>query len=217
LNNSRRLRFAILGSGRGSNAVALADACLAGEIAGTIVTVLSDVPAAGILERARERGIHADAFDPGPFRTKLADASEALVIRRLREARADYVLLAGFMRILRGEFLRAFSQRILNIHPSLLPSFPGLNAWQQALDHGVKITGCTVHVVNECIDGGPILGQAAVPVLDGDTAATLHSRIQKAEHGLYPSVVGALARGDISIEGRRARGFRAVPSIDFGP
>jgi phosphoribosylglycinamide formyltransferase-1 len=117
------------------------------------------------------------------------------------------------MRILKDGFLRSFPQRVLNIHPSLLPAFPGLQAWRQALDHGVKITGCTVHVVDHGIDSGPILGQVAVPVLDGDTAERLHARIQEAEHRLYPAVIAALARGDLRIEGRRSTGFIGLESF----
>jgi phosphoribosylglycinamide formyltransferase 1 len=121
------------------------------------------------------------------------------------------VVLAGFMRILKGEFLRAFEGRVINIHPSLLPSFPGLEAWKQALDYGVKVTGCTVHFVDQGIDTGAIIGQRAVPVLDGDTAGSLHERIQLAERVLYPEVVAAIARGEIQVRGRQTRGFASTP------
>ena len=113
------------------------------------------------------------------------------------------VALAGFMRVLKGDFLRAFESRIVNIHPSLLPSFPGLDAWKQALDHGVRFTGCTVHFVDAGVDAGPIIGQQTVPVLDDDTPETLHQRIHAAEHELYPNCVAAIARGDVSVRGRR--------------
>lgn len=204
-------RIGVLGSGKGSNFVALAAACLRGEVPAQIALVLSDVPDAGILARAAERGIPSAHVPPGPFRTKLDEASEAAFISRLQEARVDLVVLAGFMRILKGAFLRAFPQRVINIHPSLLPSFPGLEAWKQALDRGVKVTGCTVHFVDEGIDSGPIIGQEAVPVLDGDTPSTLHDRIQQAERRLYPAAVGALARGVLRVEGRRVLGFNANP------
>ena len=115
----------------------------------------------------------------------------------------DLIVLAGFMRVLKGEFLRAFEGRIINIHPSLLPSFPGLEGWKQALDHGVKVTGCTVHFVDAGVDCGPIIGQQTVPVLDNDTPETLHQRIHAAEHELYPKCVAAIVRGEISIVGRR--------------
>jgi phosphoribosylglycinamide formyltransferase 1 len=121
----------------------------------------------------------------------------------LRATRIDLIVLAGFMRVLKGDFLRAFEGRIVNIHPSLLPSFPGLEAWKQALDYGVKTTGCTVHFVDAGVDSGPILGQQTVPVLDHDTPETLHQRIHAAEHELYPKCVAAIARGEISVVGRR--------------
>jgi phosphoribosylglycinamide formyltransferase-1 len=187
--------------------VALADACNAGLVPAQIALVLSDVPEAGILTRAAERGIPHEFVPPGRFRTKLDETSEAAFVDRLRQASVDLVVLAGFMRILKNPFLRAFPSRVINIHPSLLPSFPGLEAWKQALDHGVRVTGCTVHLVDEGIDSGPILGQSAVPVRDDDTPETLHERIQQAERRLYPAVVAAFARGDLRVEGRRAFGF----------
>ncbi|MGE3309305.1 MAG: phosphoribosylglycinamide formyltransferase [Limisphaerales bacterium] len=205
--SKRSYRIAVLGSGKGSNFVALAEACHAGVIPAEIVLVLSDVPEAGILARAAERGIPTSVIAPGPYRTKLDEAAETTCVGALRDAGVELVVLAGFMRILKGAFLRAFPQRVINIHPSLLPSFPGLEAWRQALDRGVKVTGCTVHFVDEGIDSGPIIGQEAVPVLDGDTATSLHERIQAAERRLYPAVVAALARGRIRIEGGRAHGF----------
>jgi phosphoribosylglycinamide formyltransferase-1 len=121
----------------------------------------------------------------------------------LKQARVDLVVLAGFMRVLKGEFLKTFEGRIINIHPSLLPSFPGLEAWKQALDYGVKVTGCTVHFVDAGVDAGPIIGQQSVPVLDGDTAESLHQRIHAAEHQLYPACVAALSLGGVQVQGRR--------------
>lgn len=197
------LRIGVLGSGKGSNMVAIARACAAGDIPARIVQVLSDVPEAGILERARELGLSADHVPPGKYRTKLDEEAERAYAGRLREAGVELVVLAGFMRVLKRDFLGAFPQRVINIHPSLLPSFPGLEAWKQALDHGVKVTGCTVHFVDEGVDSGPIIGQEAVVVLPEDTPATLHERIQVAERRLYPAVVGALAEGRISVAGRR--------------
>ncbi|HEX5221252.1 MAG TPA: phosphoribosylglycinamide formyltransferase, partial [Verrucomicrobiae bacterium] len=130
-------------------------------------------------------------------------------VSALQEARVDLIVLAGFMRVLKGDFLRAFEGRIVNIHPSLLPSFPGLEAWKQALDYGVKVTGCTVHFVDAGVDSGAIIGQQTVAVLDDDTAATLHARIHAAEHELYPQCVAAIARGEIFVQGRRVvRGQR---------
>jgi phosphoribosylglycinamide formyltransferase-1 len=203
VTSERSFRIGILGSGKGSNFVALAEACAAGAIPGSVTLVLSDVAGAGILDRARERGISARHIAPGNFRTKLDEDAERACIDALRGAAVDLVALAGFMRVLKGEFLRAFEGRIVNIHPSLLPSFPGLEAWKQALDHGVRFTGCTVHFVDAGVDSGPIIGQQPVPVLDGDTPETLHRRIHSAEHELYPRCVAAIAQGRISVAGRR--------------
>ena len=196
-------RLGVLGSGKGSNMVAIAEACAAGQLTAQIVLVLSDVPDAGILERARELGIPARFLPPGRFRTKLDEEAERAYVAALREARVDLIVLAGFMRILKGEFLRAFPQRVLNIHPALLPAFPGLESWKQALDYGVKVTGCTIHFVDQGIDTGPILVQRAVPILDEDTPATLHARIQEAERVAYPEAIAAALSGRITMEGRR--------------
>ncbi len=203
MNRSKSFRLGVLGSGKGSNLVALAEACASGQIPAEVAVVLSDVPDAGILERARERKLTAEFIAPGKFRTKLDEEAEQTFVRRLKEARVDWIVLAGFMRILKGEFLRAFAHRVVNIHPSLLPAFPGLEAWKQALEYGVKVTGCTVHLVDQGIDSGPILAQETVPVLPEDTAEALHERIQQAERRLYPQVVGALAEGRIAIKGRQ--------------
>jgi phosphoribosylglycinamide formyltransferase-1 len=204
VNRAKPFRLGLLGSGKGSNMVAIAEACTAGEIPAEIAIVLSDVADAGILDRARERNLPAEFITPGKFRTKLDEEAEQAFVKRLLEAQVDLIVLAGFMRILKGEFLRAFQGRVVNIHPSLLPAFPGLEAWKQALDYGVKVTGCTVHLVDQGIDSGPILGQETVPVLADDTAATLHGRIQQAERRLYPRVVRALAEGKIAVKGRQA-------------
>jgi phosphoribosylglycinamide formyltransferase-1 len=184
----------VLGSGKGSNFVAIADGCRAGRVPAEVAVVISDVAEAGILARARERGLRAEFIAPGKYRTKLDEAAEQAYIRVLREAEVDLVVLAGFMRILKGEFLREFANRVVNIHPALLPSFPGLEAWKQALAYGVKVTGVTVHLVDQGIDTGPILAQKTVPVLEGDTAETLHGRIQEAERELYPATIAELAR-----------------------
>ena len=169
--------------------------------------VISDVPDAGILKVASDRAIPARFLAPGRFRTKLDDEAEAAYVTALQEAKVDLVVLAGFMRILKGEFLRTLAGRVVNIHPSLLPCFPGLAAWQQALEYGVKVTGCTVHYVDQGVDTGPIIAQRAVPVLDGDTSETVHARIQEAERALYPAAVAAIARGQITIRGRTTIGF----------
>jgi phosphoribosylglycinamide formyltransferase-1 len=203
VTSPRKFRIGILGSGKGSNFVALADGCAAGRIPGEIGVVISDVETSGILQQAHERNLPARFIAPGKFRTKLDEDAEREFVKALREAQVDLIALAGFMRVLKGEFLKTFEGRIVNIHPSLLPSFPGLEAWKQALDHGVKITGCTVHFVDAGVDSGPIIAQQAVAVLDGDTAESLHGRIQVAEHQLYPECVAAIASGRIKVQGRR--------------
>jgi phosphoribosylglycinamide formyltransferase-1 len=200
---SKPFRLGVLGSGKGSNFVAIADAIAAGKIPAEVAIVLSDVENAGILAHARERKIPARFIPPGKFRTKLEEEAEHAVVEALRAANVELIVLAGFMRVLKGEFLRAFEGRIVNVHPSLLPSFPGLAAWRQALDHGVKVAGCTVHFVDAGVDSGAIIGQQTVQVLDQDTAESLHQRIHAAEHELYPKCVAAIARGEISVVGRR--------------
>lgn len=196
-------RIGVLGSGKGSNLAAIADACRDGHIGGEVALVLSDVEGAGILSRASERGLPNRFIPPGQFRTKLDDAAEGAFVKALKDAGVDLVVLAGFMRILKGDFLRSFPQRVVNIHPSLLPSFPGLEAWRQALEYGVKVTGCTVHFVDQGIDTGPIIAQEAVPVLETDTAATLHERIQEAERRIYPAAIASLLTGRIVVQGRQ--------------
>lgn len=193
----------MLGSGRGSNFVAIANAITGGRLPAEVALVLSDVETSGVLEHARKRNLPTRFIAPGKFRTKLDEDAERAYVDALQEAKVDLIVLAGFMRVLKCEFLHAFEGRIVNIHPSLLPSFPGLEAWKQALDHGVKITGCTVHFVDAGVDCGPIIGQQTVPVLDQDTAESLHERIHAAEHELYPKCVGAIARGEVLVQGRR--------------
>ena len=196
-------RIGVVGSGKGSNFVALADAIAAGKVPTEIAVVLSDVESAGILAHARDRKIPAQFIPPGKFRTKLDEDAERAFVSALQSAKVDLIVLAGFMRVLKGDFLRAFAGRIVNIHPSLLPSFPGLEAWKQALDHGVKVTGCTVHFVDAGVDAGPIIAQQTVPVFENDTPESLHQRIHAAEHELYPQCVAALARREISVAGHR--------------
>lgn len=193
----------MLGSGKGSNFVAMANAVAAEKIPAEIAVVLSDVESSGILSHAHEQTIPARFIPPGKFRTKLEEEAEHTFVTALQDAKVDLIVLAGFMRVLKGEFLRAFEGRIVNVHPSLLPSFPGLEAWKQALDHGVKVAGCTVHFVDAGVDSGAIIGQQTVPVLDHDTPESLHQRIHAAEHDLYPKCVAAIARGEISAVGRR--------------
>src|SRR5437867_4883797 len=179
--------------------IAIAEACAGGKIPAQVALVASDVADAGILGHAKRFDVPFVHIPPGRYRTKLDEDAERAYIQRLTEAQVDLIVLAGFMRILKGEFLKAFANRVVNIHPSLLPAFPGLEAWKQALDHGVKVTGCTVHFVDQGVDSGPIIAQETVPVLPGDTAAVLHERIQECERRLYPKVIAALAKGRIAV------------------
>lgn len=190
------LTLGVIGSGKGSNFAAILDAMDAGELPGVRVgVVVSDVPDAGILRLARERGLPAHALPPGRFKTKLEPEAEQALADRLRAHGVDLVVLAGFMRLVKAPLLAAFPGRIINLHPSLLPAFPGLRAWEQALAAGVAATGCTVHLVDAGMDTGEILAQARVLVEPGDTPETLHARIQAAEHRLYPEVIRRFVRG----------------------
>ena len=179
----------ILGSGSGSNMQAILDAIDAGTLDARIALVLSDNPDAFILERARKRGIEAGVIDCGGFKTKFPEEVQAATAARLLAAGVELVCLAGFLRLVKQPLLAAFPQRIINIHPALLPAFPGLESWKQALDAGVSETGATVHFVDEGMDTGPVILQERVPVLPGDTAESLHARIQVAEHRLYPAAI----------------------------
>jgi phosphoribosylglycinamide formyltransferase-1 len=190
---SAPLPLGVLGSGKGSNFRAIFEAIARGELNAEVRIVLSDVEDAGILAYARERGLRAEFIPPGRFKTKLEPEAEQRVVELLREAGVEWVVLAGYMRMIKAPLLEAFAGRILNIHPSLLPAFPGLEAWRQALAAGVAETGCTVHYVDAGMDTGAIIAQSRVPVLSGDTAETLHARIQAAEHKLYPAVLAKLA------------------------
>ncbi len=205
-----KLRVAVLVSGHGSNLQALIDASASPEYPAQIALVISNVPTAYALERARAAGLPTKVIDHRAFQVR-EDFEQAL-LDGLTEHRAELVCLAGFMRILSPGFLRMFRGQILNIHPSLLPAFPGLHAPKQALIHGVKITGCTVHFVDEATDNGPILVQAAVPVLPGDTEESLAARIQVEEHRIYPMAVRWVATQLVVREDRRTR-VDAKPAI----
>lgn len=184
------MKIGILISGRGSNMVALVDAVRTGEIlASEIAVVISDKPDAAGLEKARERGVETVVIER---RGRTREEHDAEIVTELNKRGVELVCLAGYMRLLSPSFVAAFPNRIINIHPSLLPAFPGLNVQQQALDAGVKVAGCTVHFVNEDLDAGPIIVQKEVPVLDGDTAETLAARILEQEHGLYVEAVKRL-------------------------
>ncbi|MXY69515.1 MAG: phosphoribosylglycinamide formyltransferase [Acidobacteriia bacterium] len=193
-------RLGILLSGRGSNFEAIADSIEAGRLEAEIAIVVSNSPRAKGLERARQRGLRAVCI---PSKAMEREAYDRLVVAELRDAQVDLVCLAGFMRLLSAYFVEEFPRRILNIHPSLLPSFPGLEGQAQALEHGVKYTGCTVHFVDERLDAGPILIQKAVPVLDSDTEESLAARILEQEHVAYTEAIRLVLSGDYRIDGRR--------------
>lgn len=187
------LALGILGSGKGSNCRAILDAIRSGKLNATVNVVISDVFDAGILDIAREFGVPHAYLPPGKFRTRLDGETEPTLVRMLKDAGVELVVLAGFMRVLKEPMLTAFPRRIINIHPSLLPKFPGIESWKQALAAGESVTGCTVHYVDSGIDSGEILAQREVPILPGDTPESLHARIQVAERELFPEVIGRLA------------------------
>ena len=192
------LRVVILGSGRGSNAEAILEAEKAGRLGrAQVVAVFSDQPQAGILALGPRFHVPAQFVDPAPFRTKLEGEGEARFIAAVAEARPDLVVLAGFMRVLKPGFLSAFAGRIITLHPSLLPSFPGLDGIGQALRAGVAVTGCTVHGVTLEVDGGPIIEQARVPIEPTDTLETLGAKVHAAEHALLPAVIARLSEKTI--------------------
>ncbi len=191
----------ILLSGRGSNFEAIARNVASGKIPAKIAVVISNREEAPGLERARQMGLNARFI---PSKGKEREVYDREVVAALKEAKVDLVCLAGFMRILSPYFIREFPGRILNIHPALLPAFPGSDAQKQALEHGVKFSGCTVHIVDEGVDTGPIIGQAVVPVLDDDTVEKLSTRILKEEHRIYSEAICLLLEDRVHIEGRRA-------------
>lgn len=211
------MKLGILISGRGSNMTALVDAVKSGEIpASEVAVVISDKPTAAGLAKARERGIETAVIER---RGRTREEHDAEIIAELKRHGVELICLAGYMRLLSSGFIRAFQNRIINIHPSLLPSFPGLNVQQQAIDHGVKISGCTVHFVNEDLDAGPIILQQAVEVRDDDTADTLAARILDVEHPAYVEAVREIVSGNISVVGNRvirktSQGYMAEPRAD---
>jgi len=195
------MKLGILISGRGSNMTAIVDAVQGDAIPGAeVAVVISDKPDAAGLEKARERGVKTVVIERAGRKRAEHDAE---IGETLRANGVDIVCLAGYMRLLSPGFIRSFPNKIINIHPSLLPSFPGLDAQKQAFDHGVRITGCTVHFVNEDLDAGAIILQKAVEVADDDTAETLSARILEQEHGLYVEALRRIAEGNYRIEGRR--------------
>lgn len=191
------LKIAVLGSGKGSNFRAILNAAMAGQLKIQPVLAISDHPEAGLLSLAENLGVATQVVSEPKFRTRLSDEVEMELVEDIRASGAELIVLAGWMRLVKSPMLEAFPRRIINIHPSLLPAFPGLEAWKQALAAGVEKTGCTVHFVDGGMDTGEIIAQSEVPVLPGDTAETLHARIQEAEHRLYPEVIARFARREI--------------------
>lgn len=190
----RLVRLGILGSGKGTNCRAILESIRSGALAAEVRVVISDAFDAPILDIAREFSIPNAYLPPGRFQTRLEPQAEVELVRMLRGAGVELVILAGFMRVLKAPMLDAFPHRILNIHPSLLPRFPGLDAWKQALAAGEQVTGCTVHYVDEKIDHGDIIAQREVAILPNDTAESLHARIQITEHELYPAVISEMCQ-----------------------
>lgn len=197
----RRLRLGVLASGHGSNLQAIINASEAGQIDAVVTLVISNVAGAYALERARKHEIEAVLIDP--FQHRTSEEFDAVVLDLLRKHEVELVCLAGYMRLLSPSFVEAYKNRIINIHPALLPAFPGLHAQRQALRHGVKLSGCTVHFVDEGVDTGPIIIQAVVPVLDDDTEETLSARILAYEHQIYPRAIHLFAEERLEIRGRR--------------
>ncbi len=196
----KRLRIVVLASGSGSNLQSILDAAAADEIPVDVAAVISNVADARALERAKRSGVHAVAI---PSKGVDRATHEALLVAEIEKAAPDLIALAGFMRILSAEFVRRYHGRLVNIHPALLPAFPGLHAQTQAWEHGVKIAGCTTHYVDEGTDTGPIILQAAVPVLPDDTADSLAARILAEEHRIYPETLRLIAEGRVRVDGRR--------------
>jgi phosphoribosylglycinamide formyltransferase-1 len=194
-----RKKLGILLSGRGSNFEAIADSIEAGRLQAEIAIVISNRADAPGLESANRRELNAQLI---PSKGRVREEHDAEVIAALKQAKVDLVCLAGYMRLLSPDFIRAFPNRIVNIHPSLLPAFPGMDAQKQALEYGVKVTGCTVHFVDEHLDHGPIILQKTVPVLDGDDVHTLSARILEEEHRAYSEAIGLLLSGEVEIQGR---------------
>ena len=207
---SSTLRIGVLASGGGTNLQSIIDSCQSGQISAKIVTVLSNNPDAGALQRASNAGIDHQCINHRDFASR--DDFDSAVVTALLEADVQLVVLAGFMRIIGPRFLEAFPGRIMNIHPALLPAFPGLHVQQKALDYGARFSGCTVHFVDGGVDTGPIIIQAVVPVLDDDNEDSLSARILEQEHKIYPQAIQWFAEGAIRIEGRRVIIERAIPT-----
>lgn len=210
-----KLRVGVLASGRGSNLQAVIDAIEAGQLDAQIVLVLSNKQDAVALERARKHGLTDVFLDPKLFagQPDSREAYDRAILDILRKHGVELVLLAGYMKIVTAVLITAYENRIMNIHPSLLPSFPGLDVQKKAIDHGVRLSGCTVHFVTEGVDEGPIIIQAAVPILDGDTPEALAARILVEEHKIFPKAVQLYAEGRLKVDGRIVRVSRASGAV----
>ena len=191
------LKIAVLGSGKGSNFRSILNAILAGQLNARPVLAVSDAPGAGILTLAENLGVPTELILEPKYRTRLSEDVERSLVNTLKVSGAELIVLAGYFRVVKEPLLEAFPRRIINIHPSLLPAFPGLEAWRQAIDAGVTTTGCTVHFVDSGIDTGEVIARSEVSVLPGDTPETLHARIQEAEHRLYPEVIKRFATHEL--------------------
>ena len=197
------MKIGILGSGKGSNFDAILKAIRSGNLTSQIAVVISDQPDALILQKAKAGGIPSVFMYPGKYKTYLESAVEEKYVQCLKDHGAEWIVLAGFMRVIKAPFFKSYRGKIVNIHPSLLPAFKGLEAWRQAVEYGAKVTGVSVHFVDEDIDTGPILLQEAVSVLDKDTPETLHAKIQEVEHRLYPEALQIIQENRYRIEGRK--------------
>jgi phosphoribosylglycinamide formyltransferase-1 len=213
---SSPLRVAVLASGRGSNLQAIIDAIEAGQVQAQIVAVISNKKDAVALDRARKHGLPELFVDPKPFagQPDSREAYDRVLLEVLQQQHVELVLLAGYMKIVTAVLVNAFANRMMNIHPSLLPSFPGLEVQKKAIDWGCKLAGCTVHFVTEGVDEGPIIVQAAVPVLDSDTPEALAARILEQEHKIYPQAVQLFAEGRLKVNGRQVQIAGAKPVGD---
>lgn len=209
VNMTKKINLGVLISGNGTNLQAIIDASEAGSLDAVVKCVISNKVSAFGLERARKHGIEAIHLDHKQFENR--EAYDAKVVEILKERNIDLVILAGFMRIVTPVLLEAFKNRVMNIHPALLPAFPGLDAQKQALEYGAKVAGCTIHFVDAGTDTGPIILQKTVPILENDTEETLSERIHKEEHKSYPEAIQLFAKGRLSVEGRRVR---VLPEAD---
>lgn len=212
-SSSGRKRVVVFISGGGSNMVSLAKACQAADFPAEIVCVISDKASAGGLEKARDLGVPTLVFERKTYASKAEH--EGAILAALGEIAPDIICLAGYMRLISGDFIAPYEGRIINIHPSLLPLFPGLNTHQRAIDSGMKISGCTVHFVTEGMDEGPTIAQGAVPVVSGDTADTLAARILTVEHQLYPLTLKLLAEGKVRMEGGKSVSTNNESKIEY--